>query len=78
MSLKLDGMVAVASGKSSAIKRWSEVLRTRSIQFAVAHCHYDDPSAPTDHAEIWVEKSDVEKARLAIRKASAEDKSLIW
>ena len=78
MSHNLDGMVAVASGRSATIKRWSQALRNRTIQFAIARCHYDDPSAPTDHAEIWVEKCDVEKARLAIRKACKDDKSLIW
>jgi cellulase/cellobiase CelA1 len=78
MSRKLDGMVAVASGRSAAVKRWSQALRRTSIQFAVANCFYPDTSAPTDHAEIWVEKDDADEARSVIRNGSEEDKSLIW
>jgi hypothetical protein len=74
VSQNLDGMVVVAAGKSSSVKRWAEALRKAAIQYAVAHRHYDDPSAPTDHAEIWVESDDVEKARTVIRDGKAEDK----
>jgi hypothetical protein len=77
-AVHLEGMVVVASGASSAVQRWSNLLRTASISFAVARCHYDDESAPIDHAEIWVEQSDVEAARTAIRNGSDQDKSLLW
>jgi hypothetical protein len=63
----LDGMVVVASGQSATIKLWSAILRRIRIQYAIAHCHYDDLSAPTDHAEIWVEREDAEIARSALR-----------
>jgi hypothetical protein len=74
MSIKLDGMVAVASGATAAVKRWVKALRKAKIQFAVAKCYFNR----TDHAEVWVEKDDVEKARSVVRNGSEEDKSLIW
>ena len=77
MPKNMDGMVAVATGRSATVKRWTEALRKGSIQFAVAHCHYDDPSAPTDHAEIWVEIDDAEKARAVIRTGNDDDKTSI-
>ena len=67
MSQTLDGMLVVASGQSATIKLWSAILRGARIQFALVHCHYDDLSAPNDHAEIWVEREDAEGARSALR-----------
>ena len=73
MPQSIDGMVLVASGVSEKVKQWSRLLRSLSIQYAIAHCHYDDPAAPTDHAELWVEKSEAEKARSAIRILATEE-----
>jgi hypothetical protein len=71
-------MVAVAAGHSVAVKRWTDALRRAKIPFAVARCLYDDPSAPTNHAEIWVEDDDAEKARAILRTGCEEGKKLIW
>ncbi len=78
MSIKLDEMVAIASGTTEAVKRWTVALRKAKIEFAVAKCHFDNTSAPTDHAEVWVETNDADKALSVIRNGSEEDKSMIW
>ena len=65
--LEIEGMVVVASGGSAAIQRWSDSLRRASILFLLTHTHYDDPAAPTDRGEIWVEGCNVEEARTALR-----------
>ena len=69
----IDGMVAIAEGSSPNVKRWSEKLRKASIQYAITHDHYDDPSVPLGHAELWVEEDDADKARAAIQGKDQEN-----
>jgi hypothetical protein len=76
LSHNIDGMMVVASGNLVRVKGWSDVLRTAAIQFAVVDCQFEDPSAPFDRAEIWVENEDIEEARTALRKPNS-DESLI-
>jgi hypothetical protein len=76
MSNTLEGMVVVASGRSVTIKLWSRILRRIPIPYAIAHRHYDDLSAPMDHAEIWVERDDADRARAAIRRSRHEARRL--
>jgi hypothetical protein len=74
---RLEGMVLVASGAAIAIRQWSTLFREASIPFAVVRCHYDDTSAPIDHAQIWVEDCDAERARMIFRSADGEEKQLL-
>ena len=76
LSHNIDGMVVVASGNLVRVKGWSGVLRTAAIQFAVVDCQFEDPFAPVDRAEIWVENEDIEEARTALLKPNS-DESLI-
>ena len=40
-----EGMVAVATGKSANVASWTAALENASIPYAIAHCHYKDPTA---------------------------------
>ena len=75
---ELDAKVAVASGCSTDVRRWSQSLRRAAIHFEVASCYTEDPSCPADYAEIWVLRRDVDQARSTLREASRRDRSRMW
>jgi hypothetical protein len=78
MSHNLEGMVAVASGTSEAVKRWCEALKKASIHCVVSHQCDEDTSKANHHAELWVRKKDVDEARAVLRNGSKRNEVLIW
>jgi hypothetical protein len=71
-------MEAVASGTLTQIERWCALLRKAKIQFEVRP--FCDEHMPTrrNHAELWVDRYVVDRARSAIRNDDAADRSLMW
>ena len=68
----------VASGTLNQIKRWCELLRKAKIQFEVRSFCDDHKPTRRNHAELWVEQHDADRARSAIRNDDAADRSLMW
>jgi hypothetical protein len=74
----VSAVEAVASGTLTQIERWCELLRKAKIQFEVRR--FCDEHRPTkrNHAELWVDRYVVDRARSAIRNDEAADRSLMW
>jgi hypothetical protein len=68
----------VASGSLTQIELWSELLRKAKIQFEVRRCCDEHLPRRRNHAEIWVDRYAVERARSAIRDVETDDRSLMW
>jgi hypothetical protein len=72
-------MVAVASGNSSQVENWSQLLLSAGIVFTVAKYDHGTIAGPQlDYAELWVAGADVSEARATIRSAPNADRSLLW
>jgi hypothetical protein len=73
-----EAVEVVASGTLTQIGRWCKLLRKAKIQFEIRR--FCDEHRPTrrNHAELWIDRYDVERARSAIRNDKAADRSLMW
>ena len=74
----LASMVAVASGSSTQVKHWSNLLQASRVPFTVAKYDGDAGIAKSDYAELWVSRDDVTRARSAILTSIEPDLALFW
>src|SRR5262245_39287085 len=63
----LDGMVAVAAGTSTRVRRWSAVLRAAKIRFTLVECASEGRRGSRKYLEIWVTQENADQARDALR-----------
>jgi hypothetical protein len=68
----------VASGTLTQIERWGELLRKAKIQFEVRRLCDEHRPTRRNHAELWVDRYVMDRARSAIRNDAAADRSLMW
>ena len=68
----------VATGTLAQTERWGELLRKAKVQFEVRRFCDEHRPARRNHAELWVDRYDVDRARSAIRGAADADDSLLW
>ena len=73
-----SALEAVASGTLIQIERWCELLRKAKIQFEVRRFCGEHRPTKRNHAELWVNRYLVDRARSAIRNDEAADRSLMW
>ena len=68
----------VASGTLTQIELWGKLLRKAKILYEVRRLCDEHRLTRRNHAELWVDRYEVDRARSAIRGAADADKSLLW
>jgi hypothetical protein len=70
------GMVAVASGTSTQVKQWCELLIGASIPFVFVEPVGRRDTRRPNHRDLWVMSDDADRARYVI--VGEDEAALLW
>jgi len=68
----------VASGTVARVERWGELLHELEIEFEIRRVCEEKGPVRSRHAELWVDRDNVDRARSIMCRDTKSDASLLW